>query len=169
VDAPTVPSAPPSTPFVLTTDRGTITTATVGQALTVVGDGFLPFSTVTVVIYSTPTVLGTVVTDAAGTFSKPVTIPDLVAGAHTLVAYGTDSSGNPRSMALAVTVGGTPARPTATTTATSSHGTLAYTGFEAVPAVALAGGLLVAGAALLLVARRRRTAPAAAEQVSALD
>jgi hypothetical protein len=175
VGTPDVAPAPPTTPFRLTTTDGAITRAETGQDVTVLGNGFLPFSTATVVIYSTPTVLGTVTTNGAGAFSKQVTIPaTLPAGAHTLVAYGMDTSGNPRSMTLAITVAaassgsgsGTSAGGAAiggaqsTTAAHTRTGALAYTG-AGIPigtATLVATGLLASGGALLLLARRRRGA-----------
>ena len=170
VAPPSVPAAPPSdAPLTLTTTDGPITTAEPGQQITVIGTGFLPYSTATIVIYSTPVVLGTATTDGAGAFRKTVTIPrDLEAGSHSLLAYGVDPAGNEHSIRLDVTVAaaagvpGTVGAPAAVeTSAVRSSGSLASTGstIEPLP-IALGGGaLLVVGAALMLGARSRRSRP----------
>jgi CshA-type fibril repeat protein len=104
--APAVPPSPPTgAPVTLTTDQGPIGVASSGATITVIGSGFAPFSTADVIIYSTPTRLGSAVTDATGSFSLPVTVPaGLPAGAHTFLASGVDPSGQSRLMALPVTV-----------------------------------------------------------------
>jgi titin len=102
---PPVAATPPVTNLLLTTDKGTITTAEPNQDIVIIGYGFAPYSTATIVIYSTPTVLGTVVTDGAGNFSKAVKVPaSLSVGGHSLVASGVDSHGNPHNLKMAVTV-----------------------------------------------------------------
>ena len=117
--------------------------------MVVSGTGYLPGSTVTVLIYSSPQVLTTVVADPSGNFTVTVTVPaGLAAGQHTLVASGVDTLGNDRFTTLAVTV--------------SAAGTasLAYTGADVgLPAI---GGLAaVALGAGLIVVRRRAAASAA--------
>jgi hypothetical protein len=136
------------------------------------GSGFLPFSTVVLTMYSTPTPLGTAVAGADGTFTATVTIPTgLAAGTHALVASGIDDSGDPYALRMDVTLTGATAGPTGTSGTTVSTeasttgsagstgageaGTLAFTGASVVvPGVA---GLvvLVAGGALVLLGRRR--------------
>jgi alpha-tubulin suppressor-like RCC1 family protein len=173
VATPPVSTAPPAdAEFSLTTTEGPLTRVELGQEITVVGTGFLPFSTASIVIYSTPRNLGQVVTDAGGNFSATVTIPaDLDGSQHSLVAYGVDLDGAVRSLRMDVTVpqaSGT-AEPVTGTTAgedagagagEDADGSLAYTGAGPVVPIAITGALLVvAGAALAVVARRRRTAP----------
>jgi hypothetical protein len=92
------------TDLVLTTTDGLITTATPGQEITFVGTGFAPYSTVVISIYSAPTVLGSVVTDRIGNFSKLITVPPGLSGKHTVTAQGVDPAGNARAMNLAITV-----------------------------------------------------------------
>jgi CshA-type fibril repeat protein len=128
--APTVPpAAPSSAPVTLTTDQGQIGLASPGQDITVIGTGFAPFSTASVIIYSTPTNLGSTTTDASGSFSLPVTVPgNLAVGAHTFLASGVDATGSARMMALPITVapteaGGTGGGPgTGTGTLPIPHG-----------------------------------------------
>ena len=105
VAAPDVATTPPATSVPLNTDQGQISTATPGQSVTLVGDGYAAYSSVTLTIYSTPVVLGTTVTDKHGAFAKSVTVPtDLHSGEHTFTATGVDPSGRPRAMRMDVTV-----------------------------------------------------------------
>ena len=116
---------------------------TAGQQVTLSGKGFLPGSTVELIVYSSPVKLGTATVSADGTFSATVTVPkDLEDGVHHLVASGVDADGNVRNLVVEVTVSGGTA-------------VLAFTGFEPLPY--LAGGLLAiaAGTGLLLAGRRR--------------
>jgi LPXTG-motif cell wall-anchored protein len=114
-----------------------------GQKVTLHGTGYAPNSLVSVLIYSTPQVLTTVMTDSSGSFTVQVTVPaGLPDGHHTLVAAGADPSGNMRYLTLPVTV-------------TAGSAELAYTG-ASVLTPALAGlGALVLGGGLLVVSRRR--------------
>ncbi|MEI4274167.1 Ig-like domain-containing protein [Klenkia sp. LSe6-5] len=122
---------------------GPISKLTAGQKVTLQGTGYAPNSTVTLVVYSSPVTLGTVVADKDGNFSVEVTVPaNLANGTHHLVATGVDRDGNVRNLVVTVTVSGGVA-------------TLATTGFDAAP-VAVGGGLvLLTGAGLLVGARRR--------------
>ncbi|MPQ99772.1 hypothetical protein GB931_17985 [Modestobacter sp. I12A-02628] len=151
--APVVPPVPPATPLTLTTDRGVITDIDPGQALTVMGTGFRPFSAATIVIYSTPVVLGTVTTDADGNFRTTVTVPtSLEAGAHSLVASGTAPDGTSRFLRMDVVMDG-PAH--ASPPAPSGGPALAYTGAATVVPALIGVGLLAGGGGLLVAARRR--------------
>ena len=107
------------------------------------GSGYMPNSTVTLLIYSTPQILTTVVTDATGSFTVTVTVPaGLAPGKHTLVASGMDTHGNVRTITLPVTV----------------VGGLAYTGTDVtVPALGGVAALSV-GTGLLVLSRRRKPA-----------
>jgi LPXTG-motif cell wall-anchored protein len=155
-DQPVVPSVVPDAPLTLTTDKGTITKAAPGEKITVVGSGFLPFSEATVIIYSTPQVLGTVVTDATGSFSVQVQVPaGLAAGRHSLVASGVAPDGTERFLRMNVTVD---AAGVATVDGDGDgKDSLAYTGSEPLVPALLGIGALVGGGALLFVSRRRRT------------
>jgi hypothetical protein len=54
----------------------------VSMELTLTGNGFKPNVPVTITLTSDPIVLSTVTTDAAGTFSAKVTIPQIIGGNH---------------------------------------------------------------------------------------
>ncbi|TWH75726.1 titin [Modestobacter roseus] len=150
--SPVVPATVPEAPLTLTTDKGQISSTTPGAKLTVIGTGFLPFSTATIVIYSEPQVLGTVTTDADGNFSREVEVPaTLAAGQHSLVASGTAPDGTERFMRMDVTVA-------AGAAGTPAGGGLAYTGASVAAPLGLGLVTLVGGGVLLLVSRRRRTA-----------
>jgi LPXTG-motif cell wall-anchored protein len=132
---------------------GTKASVAAGKTMTVSGSGYAPFSTVTVLVYSEPHILTTVVTDGTGAFSVEVTVPaGLPAGQHHVVAAGVDPSGELRYLTLPVTVTGGDGNGAA---GGGGGATLAYTGADVVvPAI---GGLLavLVGAGLLFVARRR--------------
>jgi uncharacterized repeat protein (TIGR02543 family) len=69
------------------------------------GTGFLPNSDVKLYLFSTPTYLGIVHTDADGNFSGTVEIPqEIEAGIHTLQANGFSDDGVIRSLSLGVSV-----------------------------------------------------------------
>jgi LPXTG-motif cell wall-anchored protein len=111
--------------------------------VTLHGTGYAPNSLISVLVYSTPQVLTTTMTDASGSFTVEVTVPaGLPDGRHTLVAAGADPSGHMRYMTLPITV-------------TAGSAELAYTG-ASVLTPALAGlGALVLGGGLLMASRRR--------------
>jgi hypothetical protein len=124
-------------------------TVTAGQSVTVSGTGYAPYSQVSVLVYSTPTLLGSAEADANGAFSLTVTLPaGLAAGSHTLVAAGVDEAGNPRYLTMAITVAA----------ATGGPGGLAYTGASVALPVIGGLGALVLGGGLVLAGRRRRMA-----------
>lgn len=138
----------PASDGALTPTGSSASSLAVGKKITLTGSGYAPNSTVTVLVYSTPQVLTTVVTDASGSFTVEVTVPaGLPAGHHTLVASGVDPGGNLRTMTLPVTVVG----------GTTGQGGLAYTGVAVAPL--LGGGVtaVALGAGLLVLSRRRRT------------
>lgn len=145
------PSSVPTANGPLTTSGISTGSVTPGSTITVSGTGYAPFSTVTVLVYSTPTVLGTAQADANGAFTFTGKLPaGLAAGSHTLVAAGVDGAGNPRYLTQAITVGGA--------AGSGASGGLAYTGADiAVPTI---GGLaaLAVGGGLVLAGRRRRSA-----------
>ncbi|WP_433064794.1 beta strand repeat-containing protein [Dactylosporangium sp. CS-033363] len=145
--APEPPAAPPQTNLQLTTDQGAISSASPGQEITFIGTGFAPYSTAIITIYSTPTVLGTAVTDATGSFSKLVTIPPgLDTGDHTAVAQGVAPDGTVRAMSLAITVA----------PSVGGDSSLPVTGPAFAMMLATGLGLTTSGAALIAATTRRR-------------
>ena len=69
------------------------------------GTGFLPNSDVNLYTFSTPRFLGTVKTDASGTFKGTVPLPmDIPAGRHTLQSNGLAPNGAVRSLSLGVLI-----------------------------------------------------------------
>ncbi|SEP22349.1 fibronectin type III domain-containing protein [Trujillonella endophytica] len=144
-----VPAGVPARSGDLVRPAGQTGSVAVGSPVTFSGSGYLPGSTVTLLVYSEPQVLTTVVADASGSFTVTVTVPaGLVAGQHTLVASGVDLTGALRYLTLPITVAG----------GTTGSGGLAYTG-AAVAVPAMAGlAALALGGGLVLAGRRRRTA-----------
>jgi hypothetical protein len=141
--APVIPSTPPDTDLTLTTDKGLITTAAPGQDIVVIGTGFMAYSTATIVVYSAPIELGTVVTDGQGNFSKPVRVPpDLAVGRHQLVAAGIGPNGQPHSLKMAITV--------------RDGSGLAMTGAPIAAMLQLGLTTVAGGGTLLLASRNRR-------------
>jgi hypothetical protein len=146
VAAPVVPTAVPTKTGDLTRPAGETGSVSSGTKVTLSGTGYLPNSTISVAIYSTPQVLTTVVTDGTGSFTVEVTVPDgLASGQHTLVASGVDSLGNVRYLNLPVTVVG----------GTTGSGGLAYTGASVTGPVIGGVAALAIGAGLLVASRRR--------------
>lgn len=144
------PAAVPASDGALQAPEGVAGGIAPGETVTITGTGYKPNSVVTVLIYSTPQVLTTVVTDGTGSFSVEITVPaGLSVGQHTLVAAGIDPSGALRYMTLPVTV-------------TEDGAALAYTGADV--GLPLFGGLaaLAVGGGLLLAGRRRTVATATA-------
>jgi len=114
-----------------------------GQAT---GYGFLPGSTATVWIMSTPVRLGTATVGQDGTFTSNFTIPvDLAAGAHTIQLQGLDYNGESRALAAGVAVD-----------AVGANSALPVTGTESPRNLLLAGALLGGGAILAGLAQVKR-------------
>jgi hypothetical protein len=152
VPAPTVAKSVPAGNAELKSKDGSVDKVTAGQKMTFVGSGYLPFSTVTLVVYSEPQVVGTVVADENGNFTVDVTIPaNLVNGNHSLVATGVDADGNPYVLRADFAVTGGVA-------SSAQPGGLAYTGASI--ALPMLGGLTAVGVGggLLVAARRRKNA-----------
>jgi LPXTG-motif cell wall-anchored protein len=158
MNVPVVPATVPDAPLTLTTDKGQITTVAPGEKVTIIGDGFKPGSTATIIIYSEPQVLETVLVGPDGSFRVEIEVPaGLPAGQHSLVASGIAPDGSERFIRMNVTVD---ADGTATIDGNGDgvDDTLAYTGAEPLVPALLGAGALVGGGALLFVSRRRRAA-----------
>ncbi|MCI2959172.1 family 43 glycosylhydrolase [Agromyces atrinae] len=127
------------------------TTLTAGESFTVRGSGFGADERVEFTLFSTPTHLGGVQTDASGSFTATLLVPaSVAAGEHTLRAAGADSG---ITAEVDVTVVAAPAAP-------GSGGPgdpLANTGIAIGGFVTAAGILLLAGAFLVLRRRRRES------------
>jgi LPXTG-motif cell wall-anchored protein len=121
-----------------------------GESLHISSSGWKARSSVRIELHSSPVLLGTFMTDGAGTLSATVTIPkDTAPGRHTIVAYGADPSGKAASVSASIEVTGATSgdlRP--------SNLKLPRTGAE----IAMAGliGLGLAGAGTMAVAAGRR-------------
>lgn len=153
VGAPPVPTTVPKADGTLISDAKD-GKSTAGGQVTIKGTGFLPGSTVALVVYSTPVKLGEAVVLADGTFSATVTLPkDLANGTHHLVATGVDAAGNTRNLVVEVAVSGGTA-----TAAVTAGPALAKTGFSALPWAGAGALALLAGGGLILGARRRNAA-----------
>jgi hypothetical protein len=115
-----------------------------GGQITISGDGFQPFSTIVLAIYSAPRILGTATAGAGGAFSKTLTLPDAYLGSHTLVASGLDPSGEPRYMTLSVVI------------AAGGAGGLPVTGSPVALLLLIGSSLVTVGGGILFGCRPRR-------------
>lgn len=76
-----------------------------GNTVTTSGTGFKPFSQVDVYVYSTPTWLGAVITDAFGNFTTTLPMPSaLPEGDHTFQAEGLTPDDLERTAAVPITL-----------------------------------------------------------------
>ena len=130
----------------VSTDK-TSTSSAPGQKVVRVIEGFQPHEVVTLVMHSTPVVLGTFTADANGVLTASFTLPAGAAvGTHTLVYQGTT----------------TYFQESFTVTAAGKQ--LATTGADVTMPLTLGLGLVLAGAGALYVSRRK---PAGALQTGA--
>ncbi|SHH10587.1 Fibronectin type III domain-containing protein [Jatrophihabitans endophyticus] len=105
--APKVPAATPAKATKrLTTPSGALHSVRPGQRVTLVGTGFLPRSSVTLVVYGKHgTVLRKVVTDAKGAFRAAVRSPKSAdVRRETFVALGVTNAGSTRAIRMPVSV-----------------------------------------------------------------
>ena len=158
---PTVTDVP--TPDTAPTAAGPLTSSgssvSAGDVITISGSGFAADTLIEIVLYSAPQMVGTAQTDATGAFSKQVTLPAGLNGAHTLVAGGLGPDGNTRYLTTALAFPAAVSPVSAVTDSTSSASTsgLAITGAPVQQTALLGGVVLTFGLALVLVSRRRRT------------
>jgi hypothetical protein len=128
VPVPTITVTPPTVPA--------------GQDVVVSGSGFPAGAPIDILLFSTPSLLGSTVTDATGRFRVTVTVPvDTPPGSHRVVAAV--RGGTIRAEAPLTVLG-----PTAPLAAAPA-GRLSRTGSGVAPPVGLAATLVVVG--LLLV------------------
>ena len=127
-----------------------------GGSLTVTGTGWLPASSVSVWIESTPVLLKSgVAVDSNSEFTTSVIVPeDIEPGPHTIFATGTTTTGEVGAAASAsITVTGS--------TPDGSGGSgdnLAKTGSNIIPIAALGGALVATGLGTVVLVRRRSRA-----------
>jgi titin len=155
----TIPDSVPQPDDALSAPAGA-TTPEPGETITVSGTGFAPNSRVDLVIYSSPQSLGTATTEEDGSFSKAVVIPSNLSGSHTVTSFGVDSDGDPRILALGITLAAVTQADadddSADADGADSAGGLAVTGAPTVTLL-LTGVLLVAaGVSTRMAGRRRR-------------
>ena len=124
-----------------------------GGSLTVTGTGWLPASSVSVWIESTPVLLKSgVAVDSNSEFTTSVIVPaDIEPGPHTIFSTGTTTTGEVGAAASAsITVTGS--------TTDGSGDNLADTGSNILPIGALGGVLLATGIGTVVLFRRRSRA-----------
>ncbi len=121
------------------------TTPAPGQTVTVSGGGFMPNSTVTIVLDPGAAALGSTTASATGVVSAAVTIPESASGARTIVLSGTATNGKPLTLSVAVNIG-------------ASGGGIPTTGSDSLPILLWAIGATGTGVALWggVSVRRRR-------------
>ncbi|WP_433221207.1 Ig-like domain-containing protein [Dactylosporangium sp. CS-047395] len=152
---PAVPATVPALAGEIVSSAGTSgATVTASQDVTFSGRNFAPGSTVTVVLYSTPAVLGTAPVLMDGTFSVTLAMPaDLAAGTHTVTASGFDASGNPRYLGLALNVAAA-SSPATEPAQPSTGGALPVTGNATATVAEIGLGLFIIGLMLATTGRR---------------
>jgi len=143
---------------------------TLGETITVFGEGYRGNSPVDLSIQSTPTHLVTAQTDANGDYSQDVTIPCGTAlGDHTIFGSGVNPDSEPFTLSVGINVQNASCvlgtQTTATTVKTNNgngnaneqaRGALPFTGNAATALlVTLAIGLITAGGIAVSAARRR--------------
>ncbi len=121
------------------------TTPAPGQTVTVSAAGFMPNSTVMIVLDPGAAGLGSATVNATGVFSASVTIPASASGARTIVISGKGTSTAPLTLSVAVNIG-------------AAGSGIPTTGSESLPILLWAIGATGAGAALWggVSVRRRR-------------
>ena len=118
-------------------------TVSPGENMTVSGTGFLPNAPVTVTVASTPTVVGTPMTDGDGNWTLTFAAPT-EPGVHTITA---SDGTNVITGTFTVVAAGTAVTPA---------GTLPYTGSDSsLPLAQLGLGLVAVGAIAVLMVRKR--------------
>ena len=138
--------------------------AHVGDQVTATGSGFEPGEQVTITLHSAPQLLATVVADGSGSVSHTFAVPQVDAGAHSVVLAGL-ASGRTASAPLSVLADdpapGTQPGPASGPAAESEPGAtgpatpLARTGADAAGLALIGALLLLVGAAAAWAARRR--------------
>lgn len=122
-----------------------------GEVVTITGTGFEPGFETTIELDGGTVVGGTVTTDATGSFTTEVIVPDdATPGAHTFSAI-CDTPGNETTTTVTVS-----SRGATTSTTAISGGPLPQTGSDVQPLVVAGGVAVLAGLTFVMVAKRRR-------------
>ena len=117
-----------------------------GATASLSGGGFAPGVSVSLYVYSAPTLLTTTNADATGAISVTVTIPaNLSPANHTVRAIGPAPGGGTTELSLGFVVAA----------AGAGSGGLPVTGFPVLPVLGLAILVLAVGATTVVAARRR--------------
>jgi LPXTG-motif cell wall-anchored protein len=128
-----------------------------GEDVTISGSGFAAGTPYTITFHSTPQLLARGTTPQSGTITRTVKVPsNATPGHHTIVLLGTDASGGPRELDVAVTVVGNIG---STQTQGGGTGGLPGTGADGnlMPLLGVGGGLVLVGAGFVGVSRKRRS------------
>ena len=124
-----------------------------GESFTATGFGFAPSSTVPLEFRSAQVSLGSVQTDAAGSFATTLVVPaDATLGSHVLAAIITNPAAERRELTAALTV--------VADTGTGSGTGLPRTGQASTIPASIAGAALIAVGTLVVLAARRKRAVA---------
>jgi len=137
VEPTTPPVTPATTPTISSGTPSTTTPTAPGETLTVTVAGFTPNTDVEVYMHSTPVLLGTFRSNAAGVVTATVTIPaNAPAGSHTIVFVDTKTG---------LSVSSAPFTVSAANDASAITPVLASTGIDALLPGLLAAMLVLAG------------------------
>lgn len=129
-----------------------------GDVVTVMFNGFGPYTMVVIRLHSDPVDLGTFTADGNGVVRVTVNLPEGVTGSHHIVATGTDALNNAVTASMPVTISAADVSPNTGSNTPGSF--LPRTGSNTTMIVTLGGLALVVGGAATFAGRRR---PAAAE------
>jgi hypothetical protein len=121
-----------------------------GERVTITGSGFPALATVQLSVESSGSALGSVTTDADGSFTSAVTVPSNVSGAERIVASS-------RGTSCLFGLSGPAGAPASGSSDGSANSATATTGVAAISATLAALALLGGGLAFLVLGRRRRS------------
>jgi hypothetical protein len=158
-DASAAPRAYPVT--ICATLSVSTTTPLVGQSIQVSGRNFDPNATIKLELQSKPWPLGSVKSDARGSFDTSVKLPAGVTGGHLIVAVGgntvhpSECPADPAQL-LNIHAAGAGSSNGAGNGVGGNGGGTAFTGVDVLLLVLIAAVLLAAGVALSVSGRRRR-------------
>jgi hypothetical protein len=141
--------AGPYPPAVCSTLAISTTTPHPGQTMVITGTGFKPGSTVTLLLHSDPTPIGSATVKADGTFTANVTLPPKLYGPHLITASGGSPTCPVDPLQVDIQKPAGPPTP-------SSNNPLPFTGVDILGALAIALALITLGLLLNRRGGRRR-------------